>query len=232
MAADLRVGGSWTVCITCPREPAETSDRADIPSVSLMPGLTGWEWGVLSVRERTFRAMVALDPSAAEDDVRRLLDGSRLQCVVQPCGSKCFPARISARGAPLPAGQAVDAVVHIPLLAGEAEAIFSAGKPFTVWADSRADDQTICGEGFLGGGVILSQGPAASPATDDQGPLPGSWPPAAAPWLPDDPAATLHAGPAPSAGLRVIVSHLTTLSRTRAVPHQLAPLAAGREVYA
>lgn len=129
---------------------------------------------MLAVRECTFRAMVALDPSAPEDDVRRLLDGSRLQCVVQPCGSKCFPARISAGGALPSGGQAVDAVVHIPLLAGEAEAPFSTGKPFTVWADSRVDDETIRGEGLLGGGVILSQGLAASPATADQGALPAT----------------------------------------------------------
>jgi hypothetical protein len=99
--------------------------------------------------------MVALDPSARADTVRRLLDGIRPQCVVQSDG-RWFPAAISVGWSPSH-GRSVDAVVRVRLLAGEPETFFTAGQPFTVWADAIVDEQTIRGEGRLGDGVILGQ---------------------------------------------------------------------------
>jgi hypothetical protein len=106
--------------------------------------------------------MVALDPSARANTVRRLLNGTRTQCVVQS-DDRWFPAAISVRWSPSH-GRSVRAVVRVRLLAGEPEAFFAAGQPFAVWADAMVDDHTVRGEGRLGDGVIVSQEPAASEA--------------------------------------------------------------------
>jgi hypothetical protein len=54
--------------------------------------------------------------------------------------------------------------MRVPLLAGEVQAYFATGQPFTVWADAIVDDEAIRGEGLLGGGVILTQEPTPSRA--------------------------------------------------------------------
>jgi hypothetical protein len=115
------------------------------------------------VRECKFRVMVELDPSARADAVRRLLDGTGPQCVLQPCDGKWFPAAVSVGGSPLQ-GQPVDAVVCIRLLAGESEAFFATGQPLTLWADAIVDDQTVRGEGRMGDGFIVCQESAADEA--------------------------------------------------------------------
>ncbi len=109
------------------------------------------------MRECKFRAMVELDPSARAVAVRRLLDRTHPQCVLQPCDGKWFPAAVSVGGAPSQ-GRPVHTVVRVRLLAGEPEAFFATGQPFTLWADAIVDDQTVRGEGRLGDGFILSQG--------------------------------------------------------------------------
>jgi hypothetical protein len=116
-----------------------------------------------TVRKYTFRALLALDPPACQDAVRPHLDGTRSQCVVQPGDGKYFPAHISDGAPPVPSSKrAIDVVLRVPLLAGEAQAYFATGRPFTVWADAIVDDEAIRGKGLLGGGVILSQEPTAS----------------------------------------------------------------------
>jgi hypothetical protein len=115
------------------------------------------------VKEYNFGAMVALDPSAHEDALRRLLDGMRPQCVVGSDG-RWFPAAISVGWSPSH-GRSVDIVVRARLLAGEPEAFFfAAGQPFAVWADAIVDDHTVRGEGRLGDGVIMSREFAADEA--------------------------------------------------------------------
>jgi len=116
---------------------------------------------VITVRRYTFRAVVALDPLAREDAVRSLLDSATRACIVQPRGAGCFPAHISACG-PLSAGSAINAVVHIILHAGEAEALFPIGQRFAVWADAIVDDRAIRGEGTIGDGIILGRGSVTS----------------------------------------------------------------------
>jgi hypothetical protein len=118
---------------------------------------------VITVKECKFRAMVDLDPSARADAVRRLLNRTRPQCVLQPCDANWFPAAVSVGGSPSQ-GRPVDAVVRVCLLAGELEAFFATGQPFTVWADAIVDDQTVRGEGRLGDGFIVSQESAADEA--------------------------------------------------------------------
>jgi hypothetical protein len=115
------------------------------------------------VKECNFRAMVALDPSARADAVRRLLDGTRPQCVLQPCDGRWFPAAVRTGGSPSQ-GRSVHTVVRVRLLAGEPEAFFATGQLFTLWADAVVDDQTVRGECRLGDGVILSQESAADEA--------------------------------------------------------------------
>lgn len=112
--------------------------------------------------------MVVLHPSAREDAVRRLLDGTRTQCVVQPCDGNCFPAAISVRCS-LPQGRPVHAVVRVDVLAGEPEAFFAAGQPFTLWADAIVDNETIRGEGLLGHSVTTGHDPEVSPALSGHG---------------------------------------------------------------
>jgi hypothetical protein len=123
--------------------------------------------GFCTVRKYAFRALVALDPWARPNTLLPFLDGTCTQYVVQPCDDKYFPARISI-GAPASPGCALDVVVHVPLLAGEAEAFFATGQPLTVWADAIVDDETIHGEGVLGDSVILSHESAALPNASDQ----------------------------------------------------------------
>jgi hypothetical protein len=111
---------------------------------------------VITVRECRFRAIVALDPPAAADCLRRLLDAARRQCVLQACGGRWFPVTVSVRGSPSH-GRPVRTVVRVRLLAGEPEAFFAAGQPFTLWADAIVGDRAVRGEGRLGDGVILGQ---------------------------------------------------------------------------
>jgi hypothetical protein len=106
--------------------------------------------------------MVALNPSARADTVRRLLGRKRAHCVVENDG-RWFPAVISVRW-PLPHGGPVRAALRAHLLAGEPEAFLAAGQPFNVWADAIVDDQTVRGECLLGDGVIVSQEPVAGQA--------------------------------------------------------------------
>jgi hypothetical protein len=54
--------------------------------------------------------------------------------------------------------------VRVRLLAGEPEAFFSTGQPFTLWADAIVSDQAVRGAGRLGEGVILGQESAADAA--------------------------------------------------------------------
>lgn len=70
------------------------------------------------MKEYEFRAVFALDPPARADAVRRLLDGTRPQCVLQPWDGKWFPAAVSVRGSPSQ-GRPVHTVVRVLLLAGE-----------------------------------------------------------------------------------------------------------------
>ena len=100
------------------------------------------------MRECRFRAVVALGPPAS-DSVRRLLDATRRQCVLQPCEGRWFPATVSVRGSPSH-GRPVRTVVRVRLLAGEPEAFFAAGQPFTLWADAIVDDRAVRGEGRVG----------------------------------------------------------------------------------
>ena len=118
---------------------------------------------MITVREWKLRAMVALDWSAHKDAVRRLVDGTRPQCVVQPRDGTWFPASISVRWSQSQ-GRPVRAVVRVWLLAGEPEAFLATGQPFAVWADAIVDDHTVRGDGRLGDGVIVSQESAASEA--------------------------------------------------------------------
>jgi hypothetical protein len=120
------------------------------------------------VRECKFGAMVELDRSARADAVRRLLDGTRPQCVLQSRDGKWFPAAVSVRGSPSK-GRPVDAVVRVRLLAGEPEAFFAAGQAFTLWADAIVDDQIVRGEDFVGDGVIVNQEAAAGEDTTTRG---------------------------------------------------------------
>ena len=115
------------------------------------------------MKESKFRAMVALDQSARADVLRRLLDRTRFQCVLQPCDGRWFPAAVSAGGSPSQA-RPIRTVVRVRLLAGEPEAFFATGQLFTLWADAVVDDQTVRGEGRLGDGFILSQESAADEA--------------------------------------------------------------------
>jgi hypothetical protein len=115
------------------------------------------------VREYKFGAMVALDKLACADAVRRLVGGTRPQCVLQPCKGKWFPAAISAREPSQ--GRPVDVVVRVRLLAGEPEAFFATGQAFTLWADAIVDDQTVRGEDLVGDCVILNQESAAGEDT-------------------------------------------------------------------
>jgi hypothetical protein len=119
--------------------------------------------GFCTVRKYRFRALVALDPWARPNSLLPFLDGTGTQYVVQPRDGKYFPVRISIGATPPSPGRPVDVVVRVPLLAGEAEAFFAAGQPFTVWADAVVDDETIRGEGLLGDGVIFSHESAALP---------------------------------------------------------------------
>lgn len=114
--------------------------------------------------------MVALDSSARADAVRRLLDGTRPQCVIQQRAGRWFPAAVSVLWSPSQ-GHPVHLVVRVRLLHGEREAFFATGQPFTLWADAIVGDQTIRGEGLLGDGVITGDESAGSPvASSDEAP--------------------------------------------------------------
>jgi hypothetical protein len=63
----------------------------------------------------------------------------------------CERARSPSHGRP------VRTLVRAWVLAGEPEAFFAAGQPFTLWADAIVDDHAVRGEGRLGDGVILGQ---------------------------------------------------------------------------
>lgn len=132
------------------------------------------------MRECRFRAMVRLDPPSSADSLRRLLDATRGQCVLQPCPGRSFPAGISVGGS-TSYKSPVETIVRVRLLAGESEAFFATGQPFTLWADALVDDRAVCGEGSLGDGVILSlesaadrdNQAAARPALTDRRTVPG-----------------------------------------------------------
>ena len=112
------------------------------------------------MKEYNFGAMVALDSPARADAARCLLEGTRPQCVVQPCDGMWFPAAVMIGGSPSHGGP-VHAVVRVRLLAEEPEAFFAAGQPFVLWADAIVDDRIVRGEGRLGDGVIVSRESAA-----------------------------------------------------------------------
>lgn len=124
------------------------------------------------VRRYRFRALVNFDPAAREG--RALGSPGRTGaltthacCLLQPFYyGEYFPAVI-ARDEGLPPLQAAGhAVVIIALADGEAEAYFSPGTGFTIWADGVAG-HTIRAEGLIGYGVI--SGPEFPHVTADGG---------------------------------------------------------------
>lgn len=114
----------------------------------------------MKVREYRFRALVTFLPAAA-GAARGYRDGPRTRCIVQPTRRKYLPAVIS-RGRPSRPRHAVLCVLSIPLADGEAQAFFTPGQRFTIWADARVA-RTIRCQGLLGYGIIATA-TAQSPA--------------------------------------------------------------------
>jgi hypothetical protein len=101
-----------------------------------------------------FSARITLDPSACHDLVIRYLDGTRTHGILRLCGGGYFPAAIFCGGSPS-SQRVVHAIVHIPLLPGEADALFADGQSFSIWADAIVSDVSVHGADLLGDGVIL-----------------------------------------------------------------------------
>jgi hypothetical protein len=113
------------------------------------------------VRQYRFRVLVTLAPSAREGLAQRLPSRVRALtadacCLIQPaCHREYFPVVISW-DEQLPPSPAAPAMMIIALADGEAEAFFSLGRCFTVWADGTVG-RTVRAEGLVGYGVISGQ---------------------------------------------------------------------------
>ena len=108
------------------------------------------------MKQHRFRALITFGPAAREDSARGHLDGTRACCLVQPGYREYFPARISW-DKELPVQPGMRAVVSVAVADGEAEAFFTPGQRFTIWADALIG-QTIRPDRMIGHGVIASQG--------------------------------------------------------------------------
>lgn len=109
----------------------------------------------------TFSAVVTFDVATYGSAASRYLDGTRARCVVQARHRQYFPGMLSRDKQPRPT-PAVHAQLSVALNDGEAEAFFAPGQRFTVWTDAIVGT-TVCGEGFVGHGVIESQKSSAPP---------------------------------------------------------------------
>ena len=123
------------------------------------------------MKQYRFRALITFDPAAREDAAPDHLGGTRTCCLIQPSYHEYFPARISW-DKELPVQPGMRAVVSVAVADGEAEAFFTPGQRFTIWADALIG-QTIRPDRMIGHGVIAS--PASPPLP------PGSRRPGAAP---------------------------------------------------
>ena len=124
------------------------------------------------MRRYRFRALVTFDPAAREGralgSARRTGTLTVHACyVLQPltCG-EYFPAMISRDEELRPPHPGGHAVVTIALADGEAEAFFTPGQRFTIWADGLVD-HTIRAEGLVGYGIIRA--PESPPLICDDG---------------------------------------------------------------
>ena len=109
----------------------------------------------------TFSALVTFDVATHGGAACRYPDGPRTRCVVQASRRQYFPGMLWRDMQPRPT-PAVHAQLSVALNDGEAEAFFTPGQRFTIWADAIVGT-TICGDGFVGYGVIESQKSSAPP---------------------------------------------------------------------
>jgi hypothetical protein len=113
------------------------------------------------VREYRFTILITFGSRAPEGLSRGYLNGSRNRCVIEPTHQTYLPAVITRDTRP-PPEPGVRAVLAIPLADGEAEEFFAPGQRFTIWADALVGP-TVCGDGFVGYGVISSHQPQPQP---------------------------------------------------------------------
>ena len=124
------------------------------------------------MRRYRFRALVNFDAAGREGGAlgspgRTGALTTHACCLLQPFYyGEYFPAVIARDGEPPPLQAGGHAVVTIALADGEAEAYFSPGQGFTIWADGVAG-HTIRAEGLIGYGVI--SGPESQHVTADGG---------------------------------------------------------------
>lgn len=111
------------------------------------------------MEQHTFSALITLDPPARHDLGLRYLDGTRTYGILQSCAGRYFPASVRCRGPASP--RVLHATVRIPLLPGEAGALFATGQIFTVWADAIVSDNNVSGADLLGDAVIVGHEPAS-----------------------------------------------------------------------
>lgn len=109
----------------------------------------------------TFSLLVTFDVATYGSAANRYLDGTLTRCVVQACHRQYFPGMLSRAKQPRPT-PAVHAQLSVALNDGEAESFFAPGQRFTVWTDAIVGT-TVCGDGFIGHGVIKSHKSSAPP---------------------------------------------------------------------
>lgn len=113
------------------------------------------------MRIYTFSVLITFDVAAHGGAAGGHVDGTRTRCVAQACHRQYFPGILSRDEQPRPA-PAVHARLSVALNDGEAEAFFTPGRRLTIWADAIVGT-TICGDGFVGYGVIESHKSSAPP---------------------------------------------------------------------
>ncbi len=96
--------------------------------------------------------MITPAPAAGDGAVQNRLGGTHACCLIQPGHGGFFPAVVSpdqerATRATWPA------LVSSALASGEAEAFFTPGQCFTIWADVIVGE-TIQARGLIGHGII------------------------------------------------------------------------------
>lgn len=109
----------------------------------------------------TFGTLVTFNVATHGGAACRYLDGPRTRCVVQASRRQYFPGMLWRDMQPRPT-PAVHAQLSVALNDGEAEAFFTPGQRFAIWADAIVGT-TICGDGFAGYGVIEPQKSSAPP---------------------------------------------------------------------
>lgn len=133
------------------------------------------------MEQHTFNALIRFDAPARHDLGLRYLDGTRTYGILKSCGGRYFPASICCC-VPQSSQRVLHATVHISLLPGEADALFTGGQIFTVWADAIVSDISVRGTGLLGDGVMAGREPASDQdvlqtATDSRRPYRRASPP-------------------------------------------------------